>query len=148
MATPKIVPVKVGETIITVGVSDAYVDPGPPPYGERPVDPGYGIDVGLGPAHPIVLPPDPTVPLPPVDPDYSIPEEGLPHPDHTLPTPPPTTPPGGGAPTPKWKVITAWTPKLGWIVVAVPVGEHPTPSGSTKKPAAKPTPPPPNKRMG
>jgi hypothetical protein len=146
--------VKVGETVITVGVSNEYIDQGPPPYGEKPVDPGYGIDLGLGPAHPIVLPPDPTVPLPPVDPDYSIPIE---HPDQGLPpasgtpgtpTHPIVTPPAG----PQWKVMTAWTPRLGWVVVAVPVGEHPTPSGGTRKAAAKPAAPaatpPSNKRMG
>ena len=96
-----------------------------------------GPDLGLGiPTHPIVLPPDPTQPLP-IDPGWSggvAPpgqEGGAPRPTHpiVLPPPgeipPPITPPDV---VPGWEKKIAWTPATGWVVVAVPTGEHVTPS--------------------
>jgi hypothetical protein len=71
---------------------------------QLPVDPGYGVDVGTGPvypSHPIVLPKPPV--NPPVDP----------------------VPPD---PIPGWELKVGWTSVTGWIVVAVPTGEHVTPS--------------------
>ncbi len=104
-----------------------------PGGGDQPVDPGYGIDIGLGtPSHPIVLPPDPTQPLPePPHPDHTLPGD-LPQPSHpiVLPPegeiPPPIEPPPD--PCPGWELKTAWTPSTGWVVVAIPTGEHATPS--------------------
>ena len=71
---------------------------------EAPVDPGYGVDVGGRPSHPIARPPFPGRPghLParpgrPVDPGYGVeapayPDQGLPpYVDNTLP-PSPGTP--------------------------------------------------------
>ncbi len=104
--------------------------PQPPTTAPPPVDPGYGVDVGLGPVrptHPIVIPPEVEVPPPtvPVDPNYGI-DEGL---GYLRPTHPIVIPPDKPAPEgPHWEIKTAWTPALGWVVVAVPVGAHPTPS--------------------
>ena len=106
--------------------------PGTPP---GPVDPGYGIDAGLGwlrPSHPIALPPPgkPTHPivLPPegpVDPSWGIDVDiGYVKPDNSLPQPQPPDV------TPNWEVKAAWTPLTGWIVVAIPTGPTPTPSKS------------------
>ncbi len=87
------------------------------------VDPGYGIDLGLGylrPTHPIVLPPlvpDNTLPETPapVDPAYGIDvDEGYVRPDNTLPVPPKPKPDLG------WQKKVAWTPATGWVVVLVP----------------------------
>lgn len=138
-----IIKLKAGETVLVAAVDpNLVIGGGPMPGGEGPVDPGYGIDIGLGtPEHPIVLPPDPTQPLPP-RPDQSLPGE-QPHPDQTLPgdlphpehpivlppegeIPPPIEPPPD--PCPGWELKTAWTPALGWVVVAVPTGPHATPS--------------------
>ena len=96
---------------------------------EQPVDPGYGIDLGLGylrPSHPIVLPPPvipPTEPPAPVDPAWGIDEDqGYVRPEHPICLPP--------APKPelKWELKTAWTPTTGWVVVAIPTGPIATPS--------------------
>jgi hypothetical protein len=127
---------KPGETVVVAAVDPAlYPDQGlptpqPPTQPGAPIDPGYGIDVGLGflrPTHPIVLPP-PTVPIEPppegpVDPSWGIDEDlGYLRPTHPIVLPP--------LPKPelKWEIVTAWTPVTGWIVVAVPVGNVPTPS--------------------
>ena len=87
---------------------------------DKPVDPGYGIDLGLGylrPTHPIVLPPPVTPPTPPVDPEYGVDEDlGYLRPTHPIVLPPPTP----GKPEIKWELKTAWTPATGWVVVAVP----------------------------
>ena len=129
--------------------------PGVPP-GTKPPDeaddPWYGIDLGLGylrPTHPIA----PGGTPPPVDPAFDIDEDtGYLRPNHDLPVPPPAIPadpnfdidqilgwlrpthpivlPPDPPPTetPKWEVKIAWTPVTGWVVVAVPTGEHVTPS--------------------
>ena len=132
---------KPGETVVIAAVDPAlYPDHGlptpQPPTG--PVDPGYGIDLGLGwlrPTHPIAPggpPPTPTHPivLPPegpVDPGWGIDEDiGFVHPDNTLPVPQPPT--GGVKPGINWEIKAAWTPVSGWVVVAVPTGNVPTPS--------------------
>jgi hypothetical protein len=80
-----------------------------PPEGEKPPlviwgpnDPRPSLPIfipieppptnGAKPEHPIYIPVYPDNSLPevpgPVDPGYGIPEEGRPHPDHTLPVPP------------------------------------------------------------
>jgi hypothetical protein len=152
MAATTIVKLKAGESALVAAVNpDLVVGGGPMPGGKPPVDPGYGIDLGLGylrPTHPIA----PGGTPPPVDPGYGVDENtGWVHPDNTLPVPPePVDPaygideilgilrPGGGPiipptdPSPPggvaWEVKTAWTPVTGWIVVAVPTGEHAAPS--------------------
>jgi hypothetical protein len=134
---------KPGETVIVAAVDPSLViGGGPMPGGGPPVDPGYGIDLGLGylrpthpiapggspgtPTHPIVLPPEG-----PVDPLWGIDEDiGYLRPDNTLPVPPPT---GGVKPTVNWEIKTAWTPVSGWVVVAVPTGEHVTPSTAPRR---------------
>ena len=104
-----------------------------PPGGGAPVDPGYGINVGLGPVHPghpIVLPPQiPSPPSGPVNPAWGIDEDlGWLRPGGG-PIIPPTEPPPEGQ-GPNWTVKVAWTPVTGWIVVAVPEGPHVTPSST------------------
>jgi hypothetical protein len=143
-----IVKLKAGETVLVSAVKSGEApDQGLPPGGQAPVDPGYGIDLGLGylrpthpiapggpagapphPAHPIVKPGEPTHPIQlppagPADPDWGIDQDiGYLRPDNTLPQPMPP------AQVPNWEVKVAWTPTTGWIVVAVPTGEHVTPS--------------------
>jgi hypothetical protein len=125
-----IVKLKAGETVVVAAVDPKLeIGGGPMPGGgDKPVDPGYGIDLGLGylrPTHPIVLPPPVVPPTPPVDPEYGVDEDiGYLRPTHPIVLPP--TPPG--KPEVKWEVKVAWTPVTGWVVVAVPTGEHPTPS--------------------
>ena len=148
---------KHGETIVVAAINPAnYPDhtlPGPQPTPPKPPDqandPWYGIDLGLGylrPTHPIA----PGGKPPPVDPGYGIDENtGWGRPDNTLPVPPPPVDPAWGIdeilgylradnslPVPpdqkpegdKWEIKTAWTPTTGWVVVAIPTGEHVTPS--------------------
>jgi hypothetical protein len=126
---------KPGETVVIAAIDPSLeIGGGPMPGGgDGLVDPGYGIDVGLGwlrPTHPIVLPPPVNPTTPPVDPIYGIDEDiGYVRPEHPIVLPP--TPPG--KPEVKWELHTAWTPVTGWIVVAVP-GEGtlvPTPSAAT-----------------
>jgi hypothetical protein len=127
----KPVRLKAGETVIVSAMSgDEHPDQGLP-QPEQPVDPGYGIDLGLGyvrPSHPIVIPPPvepPVEPTEPVDPGYGIDVDiGYVKPEHPIVLPPP---PSGG-PAPNWELKTAWTPTTGWVVVAIPTGEHVTPS--------------------
>jgi hypothetical protein len=107
-----------------------------PGGGDQPVDPGYGIDLGLGiwgptdprPTNPIVLPPPVPVdppPTEPVDPGYGIDvDAGYTRPTHPIVLPPPAQ----GRPPGNWELKVAWTPVTGWVVVAIPTGEHPTPS--------------------
>jgi len=138
-----IVKLKPGEVVIVSAGDPNKPDQGLPKP-EAPVDPGYGIDLGLGwlrpthpivkppsgahPSHPIVKPGEPTHPivLPPegpVDPDWGIDEDnGYLRPDNSLPQPMPPEQ------VPNWEVKAAWTPVTGWIVVAVPTGEVATPS--------------------
>jgi hypothetical protein len=127
---------KAGESVVVAAVDPSLeIGGGPMPGGgDQPVDPGYGIDLGLGwlrPTHPIVLPPPVEPPVqppepPPVDPAYGIDEDaGYVRPSHPIVLPPP---PSGGGPAPNWELKTAWTPSTGWVVVAVPTGEHVTPS--------------------
>jgi hypothetical protein len=138
-----IVKLKPGEVVIVSAGDPNRPDQGLPKP-EAPVDPGYGVDLGLGwlhpahpiapggqpprPTHPIVKPGEPTHPivLPPegpVDPGWGIDEDaGYNRPDNTLPQPMPPEY------VPNWEVKTAWTPATGWIVVAVPTGNVPTPS--------------------
>jgi hypothetical protein len=122
---------KAGESVLVAAVDPAlYPDHGLP-VPPAPVDPGYGIDLGLGylrPTHPIVLPPpvEPPVPVepPPVDPAYGIDEDlGYVRPEHPI-----VLPPVPDKPELKWELKTAWTPTTGWVVVAVPIGNVPTPS--------------------
>jgi hypothetical protein len=144
---------KPGETVIVAAVDPSLEIGGGPmpggPGGDQAQDPWYGIDLGLGylrPTHPIA----PGGPTRPVDPGYGIDENtGWCRPDHSLPVPPPPTDPNWGIdeilgylrpdnslPVPpdprpegvKWEVKTAWTPTTGWVVVAIPTGEHVTPS--------------------
>jgi hypothetical protein len=118
---------KPGESALVVAQrSDVAPDHGlpTPQPPTAPVDPGYGIDLGLGwlrPTHPIVLPPPVEPPTAPVDPVYGIDEDiGYVKPEHPIVLPP--------KPELKWELKTAWTPETGWVVVAVPTGEHVTPS--------------------
>lgn len=136
-----IVKLQAGETVI---VSATILGQGPDqglPIPSPPVDPGYGIDLGLGslrpthpiapggppprPTHPIVLP-DPTPP--PVDPGYGIDEDvGFVKPSHPI-----VLPGDPATPAAAWELTTAWTPATGWVVVAVPTGEHVTPSAQRR----------------
>ena len=56
-----LIKLKAGETVVVAAIDPSLeIGGGPMPGGEAPVDPGYGIDAGLGylrPTHPIVLPP-------------------------------------------------------------------------------------------
>ena len=120
MATIRLKP---GETCVVVAQDPKLeIGGGPviPTQPDKPVDPGYGIDLGLGylrPTHPIVLPPPVTPPTPPVDPEYGIDEDlGYLRPTHPIVLPPPLP----GKPEFKWELKTAWTPATGWVVVAVP----------------------------
>jgi hypothetical protein len=123
---------KPGESAVVVAQrSDFAPDHGlpTPQPPTAPVDPGYGIDLGLGwlkPTHPIVTPPPvepPTEPPAPVDPTWGIDEDqGYVRPEHPIVLPPPPKP------ELKWELHTAWTPTTGWVVVAVPTGNVPTPS--------------------
>jgi hypothetical protein len=125
---------KPGETVVVAAINpDLYPDQGlptpqPPTQPGAPVDPGYGIDLGLGflrPTHPIVLPPPVTPPTTPVDPSYGVDEDiGYVRPEHPIVLPPPVA----GKPEIEWELKTAWTPVSGWVVVAVPTGNVPTPS--------------------
>lgn len=134
MAMATIVKLKAGESALVAAVNpDLVIGGGPMPGGPTPaptppVDPGYGIDVGLGwlrPTHPIVLPPPVEPTTPPVDPEYGIDEDiGYVRPEHPIVLPP--TPPG--KPAINWELHTAWTPVTGWIVVGIPTGNVPTPS--------------------
>lgn len=124
---------KAGESVVVAAVDPSLeIGGGPiiPTQPDKPVDPGYGIDLGLGwlrPTHPIVLPP-PVVPsTPPVDPAYGIDEDlGYVRPSHPIVLPPPTP----EKPELKWELKTAWTPTTGWVVVAIPAEGTlvPTPS--------------------
>jgi len=128
---------KPGESVVVVSQrTDAYPDhglPAPQPPTE-PVDPGYGIDLGLGflrPTHPIVLPPPTEPAAPPVDPTWGIDEDiGYVRPEHPIVLPPAPE----GVPEFNWELKTAWTPDTGWVVVAVPKDDTlvPTPSRSKK----------------
>ena len=132
-----------GETVLVSAIKEGQgPDQGLPGGEAPPVDPGYGIDCGLGwlrPTHPIAgpivdntLPPIELPPEGPVDPDWGIDEDiGYVRPDNTLPVPQPPT--GGVEPGVEWEVRVGWTPVTGWIVVAVPTGEHVTPSKKAKK---------------
>jgi hypothetical protein len=131
-----IVKLKAGETVLVAAVDPALHPDQGLPKPEAPVDPGYGIDLGLGiwgptdprPTNPIVLPPPVEVtppPVDPVDPGYGIDvDAGYTRPTHPIVLPPPAP----GKPAIEWKLVTAWTPVTGWIVVAVPTGNVPTPS--------------------
>ena len=119
-----VVKLKAGETVLVTAVgADLKPDQGLPKP-EAPVDPGYGIDLGLGylrPTHPIVLPPPVTPPTTPVDPEYGVDEDiGYVRPEHPIVLPP--------KPELQWELKTAWTPSTGWVVVAIPTGNVPTPS--------------------
>jgi len=127
-----IIKLRAGETVVVAAIDPSLeIGGGPMPGGEGPVDPGYGIDLGLGylrPTHPIVLPP-PTVPIEPppegpVDPGWGIDVDiGYIRPSHPI-----VLPPTPNVPQLQWEVKTAWTPVTGWVVVAVPTGPTPTPS--------------------
>ena len=123
-----IVKLREGETVLVSAVKSGVGPDQGLPKPEKPVDPGYGIDLGLGflrPTHPIVLPPPVAPPTEPVDPEYGIDEDiGYVRPEHPIVLPP-TQP---GHPVQNWELKTAWTPTTGWVVVAVPTGEHATPS--------------------
>jgi hypothetical protein len=106
-----IVKLKAGETVLVAAVVPGQgPDQGLPPGEAPPVDPGYGIDVGLGwlrPTHPIApgggmtpgTPPPRPHPIPeppaPVDPAYGIDADiGYVKPEHPIYLP--------GAPDRKW----------------------------------------------
>lgn len=148
-----VVKLKAGETVLVtaakagepVGPDQGLPAPQPP---TAPVDPGYGIDLGLGwlrpthpiapggpplaPTHPIYIPPEQPVTPPaiPVDPGYGIDEIlGYLRPDNSLPVPPEQPPPEvPGKPGMNWELHTGWTPTTGWVVFATPSGPTPTPS--------------------
>lgn len=115
---------RAGQTILV-----AAVDPNLKPDQGLP-----GPDLGLGtPTHPIILPGDPTHPIakPPSSPGTPThPISGIDEPTHPIVLPPPgeIPPPIEGGTTPGWELKTGWTPATGWVVVAVPTGEHVTPS--------------------
>ena len=70
-----------------------------------------------------MLPPLVPPTTPPVDPEYGIDEDlGYLRPTHPIVLPPPPDP------APGWELKVAWTPVTGWVVVAIPTGEHATPS--------------------
>ena len=131
-----IIKLRAGETVLVAAVDPSLHPDQGLPKPEAPVDPGYGIDLGLGiwgptdprPTHPIVLPPpvEPTVPpTEPVDPGYGIDiDAGYVRPEHPIVLPP--TPPDHAVIN--WELKVAWTPVTGWVVVAIPTGEHPSPS--------------------
>lgn len=120
---------KPGETAVVVAVDPKlYPDHGLPPP-EQPVDPGYGIDLGLGflrPNHDLPTPQPPVPPdTAPVDPEYGVDEDiGYVRPEHPIVLPPPAP----GKPEINWELKTGWTPTTGWVVFAVPTGPTPTPS--------------------
>ena len=91
------------------------------PHPEHPIAPGGkppSIWPSPGhPAHPIVIPPD-VWPTPP-NPDG-------PHPEHPIVIPPPSELPGA----PPLQVKVVWGPQVGWQVVLVPTGPHPSPSAA------------------
>lgn len=116
-----------------------YVDigfPGPQPgQPPRPWGPINYPDQGLPQPQPPTRPPGvPTHPIyyPPVIWDPSRPSNPITNPGD--PNNPGAGQPGGGGggeqPLIEWK--TAWSPSTGWIVVGVPTGEHPTPSGQSQ----------------
>lgn len=117
-----------------------------PPFGGGPVDPGYSppwARPGGGPVDPGYSPPW-ARPGKPVYPDQGLPgnqpypDQGLPgnqpRPDHGLPPFPshpifigPEVPAPEPPPALKWHAV--WTgPEHGWVTVAIPSGETPTPS--------------------
>lgn len=110
-----------------VGVGGGPIMPGQPP----------SIWPGGKPTHPIVLPPEggpPSIWPSPGHPEHPIylppgiwpnpPEGQAPIPEHPIVIPPP---PGVQGPDLEVKVI--WHPEQGWMVVLVPTGPTPTPSG-------------------
>jgi len=100
-----------------------HPDQGLPDLGFGPVDPSYGIDIG---AHP-----DQGLPGSQPHPDQGLPGS-QPHPDNTLPPAPDNAlPPIPGDIAPGWEKKVAWTPVTGWVVVAVPSGDHATPSSGS-----------------
>jgi hypothetical protein len=133
-----------------------YVDAGPPGpqpgqpplgiWGPPQMPPGYwGGGMGPGvkpqppagahPEHPIYIPAPPT--SPPGSPPIAVQLPVFPWtPSHPIVLPPEVTPPPvEGQPPIEWKV--AWTPTTGWIVVGVPSGAHPAPSGAAPAAAKK-----------
>lgn len=147
-----VIKLRAGQTVLVAAVDPNLVIGGGPMPG--------GPDLGLGiPTHPIVLPPDPTQPLPPVDPGYNPPGVGPgtpgtrpppggvdpgfgnpwfdPHPAHPIVLPPPgeIPPPIDPPTTPTlgWDLKVAWTPVTGWVVVAVPGEGSLVPTPSRKK---------------
>ena len=77
-----------GGALTGVLMSSNYPDNSLPGV-EGPVDPGYGIDAGLRPTHPIVIPPDAIAPGVPTQPIY------LPvYPSHPIVIPPGSLAPG------------------------------------------------------
>jgi hypothetical protein len=114
-----VVKLKAGETVLVAAVrsdvgpgqglpkppSPGAPDQGLPPPGGPPVDPGFGIDLGLGylrPVHPIVLPPPVAPPTKPVDPAWGIDEDvGYVRPEHPIVLPPAS---GGGDPIANWEL--------------------------------------------
>lgn len=120
-------------------------DQGLPPFpsqglpGWQPY-PDQGLPGGQGgrPSHPIYYPPYPDQGLPPF-PSQGLPgqqprpDQGLPpFPSHPITLPPelPETLPDPDNRPIDWK--TAWTPATGWVVVGIPTGPVPTPSGQQK----------------
>lgn len=96
-------------------VDPGYSPPGIGGPGSRPIDPGYGVDVGTGPvrpAHPIALPPS----VPPTPEHPWVPPSGPVDPGYFPPgivAPPPAADGGGN-----W--VWAWLPGVGWRWVRVP----------------------------
>lgn len=130
-----VIKLKAGETVLVAAVDPSLeIGGGPMPGGgDKPVDPGYGIDLGLGylrPTHPIVLPPPVTPTPPPVDPEYGVDEDlGYLRPTHPIVLPPPSP----EHPELKWEMKVAWTPVTGWVVVAVPKEGTLVPTPSKRK---------------
>lgn len=105
-----------------------------------PVDPGYSPPWAQAPGQAPGQPPRPWGPIFYPDQGLPGPQPGQPprpwgpifYPDQGLPVPPnlpPTLPDPDNRPI-DWKA--AWTPATGWVVVGIPQGNVPTPSGAAK----------------
>lgn len=100
-----------------------------PSWGGRPVDPGYGVDPGVGsPSHPIVIPPGGTVPptvWPPAPGSPSHPIE-LPGDGGASQLPIYPVYPGHPLP-PDWSngAVIVWIPGVGWGAIPLPPRAQP-----------------------
>ena len=126
-----------GQTVITaliIPLSSASAPPRPspgptpPPAGGQPPRPDHTLPGDLPhPEHPIYYPLPPGAP---VDPEYGIPEEGVPHPDQGLPgsQPKPDQSLPGPQPHPEHPIVLP-PDSGGWLPVYIwgPTDPRPTP---------------------